>query len=337
MSANIVITGAAGFIGVYKTLEAIKDVNVKFIFLIDTNFDKDPFSLFKRQIMASDKVQIIEKDIMDLNEYIFTVNIHSIYHFAAIHREPGHQYFEYFAGNIPQLKRILRLSTKIGCRNIIFTSSIAVYGDLSQSKAEGDLLVPSSGYGVSKCICEEMLKAWQSESAQNKVLIARPGVVYGFGEGGNVDRLARLVKFGVVPRIGRSSAPKASVYVKELLNQLDFGMKYMNAKNKKQFIFNATYTPNPSIDVFIREISSAMNKNVMIVPVPYLVLIIFANLFQYLSAVLPFKNRVHPKRVEKYIKPNLVENRALAEIGYECKYGFKASIFDWIENDPRFR
>ena len=47
---------------------------------------------------------------------------------AAIHKEPGHNEIEYFQTNVNGSKNICEFAKNVNCKNIIFTSSISVYG-----------------------------------------------------------------------------------------------------------------------------------------------------------------------------------------------------------------
>src|SRR6267154_5289758 len=51
-----------------------------------------------------------------------------IFNFAAVHREPGHLPHEYFETNLKGAAAICSYAEAINCKNIFFTSSIAVYG-----------------------------------------------------------------------------------------------------------------------------------------------------------------------------------------------------------------
>src|SRR5882724_1809656 len=84
-----------------------------------------------------------------------------IFNFAAVHREPGHAREEYFDTNLAGAKNVCAFAEQSGCRNILFTSSIAVYGSLDKPTSETCLPYPASPYGISKLCAELIHKRWR--------------------------------------------------------------------------------------------------------------------------------------------------------------------------------
>jgi len=82
-----------------------------------------------------------------------------------------------------------------GVKQLIFMSSIIVYGDSSSSKKVIDkntVPTPNNFYGNSKLQAEEGIK--HLESDKFKIVILRPPMIYGKGSKGNYPRLAKLAK-----------------------------------------------------------------------------------------------------------------------------------------------
>ena len=82
---------------------------------------------------------------------------------------------------------------QVDCRRILFTSSISPYGSNASEKDERSLTVPETPYGGSKLVAEKIHIAWQRGSGDRRLVIVRPGVIFGPGEGGNVTRLVKGV------------------------------------------------------------------------------------------------------------------------------------------------
>lgn len=82
-----------------------------------------------------------------------------------------------------------------GVKQLIFMSSIIVYGDSSSSKRviDGNTIpTPSSFYGNSKLQAEEGIKRLESDNF--KIVVLRPPMIYGKGSKGNYPRLANMAK-----------------------------------------------------------------------------------------------------------------------------------------------
>lgn len=82
-----------------------------------------------------------------------------------------------------------------GVKQLIFMSSIIVYGDGSESKRvidEDTVAKPSNFYGDSKLQAEEGIQELEDDSF--KVVILRPPMIYGKGSKGNYPRLASFAR-----------------------------------------------------------------------------------------------------------------------------------------------
>ena len=146
---NLVIFGGCGFIGIHY---AIKNLyNFDKIFLIDLNKPKNLFLIEKfKKLIESQKVFFINSDIRNNLINLDIENISLIADFAAVHREPGHKEDEYFNTNVVGSNNICKFAENGNCRNIIFTSSISVYGSGDHKKNEDTKPLPDTPYGKSK-------------------------------------------------------------------------------------------------------------------------------------------------------------------------------------------
>lgn len=115
------------------------------------------------------QLDILDKDALE--KKIGQIKPDVVLHFAAKIRVdesvkiPG----EYFNNNITGSINLLESMTKLGIKNIIFSSSAAVYGNTktSVSLKESDKCQPSNPYGLSKLVVEQLLNSYQITSAIN--------------------------------------------------------------------------------------------------------------------------------------------------------------------------
>ncbi len=76
------------------------------------------------------------------------------------------------------------------CRNLVFLSSISVYGDVEVTEVDENTEVRSPGpYGTSKYVCEQLLESFKE--SLSIVALRLPGVI---GRGAKRPWLARLVR-----------------------------------------------------------------------------------------------------------------------------------------------
>ena len=77
-----------------------------------------------------------------------------IFNLAAVHTTPGHEDWEYYHTNVLGACNVCRYASEIGARQIVFTSSISVYGPGEAPKDEDTKITPVSAYGRSKMMAE---------------------------------------------------------------------------------------------------------------------------------------------------------------------------------------
>ena len=145
-----------------------------------------------------------------------------IFNLAAIHREPGHTYHEYFDTNIPGANNVCDLARKTGIRNVFFTSSIAPYGRSKNVRTESSNLYPETAYGISKAIAEKIHESWLGESTDRRLIICRPSVIFGPRDPGNVYRMIKGLKKGTFVLPNGGNVIKAYGYVFGLVESILF-------------------------------------------------------------------------------------------------------------------
>ncbi len=171
-----------------------------------------------------------------------------IFNFAAVHRTPGHPDHAYFETNIRGAENVCAFAEKWGIKNIVFTSSIAPYGAAEKLKEETTLPTPNTPYGISKLVAEKIHVAWKNGSANRKLTIVRPGVVFGKGENGNFTRLYWGIRKHTFAYPGRKDTIKACVYVKELVR---FIMWNVEVRKTPCEIYNCTFEPAYTIEQIV--------------------------------------------------------------------------------------
>ncbi|MDR9828616.1 NAD-dependent epimerase/dehydratase family protein [Vibrio sp. FNV 38] len=309
-SLNILITGASGFIGTHLIRSLREQSHTIFALDIVPPREKHP------------DVTYLQHDIRTLSELVLPVTIDRIYNFAAIHTTPGHEDIEYFDTNIHGAIEVVQLAKQHKTKEIIFTSSISVYGPNEESLNETSQLTPNSAYGYSKAQAEKIHLAWARDANAHCLTIVRPAVVFGEGEGGNFTRLAKVLRRGVFPFPGRTDTIKACIYVKELVMAID----YIHSQNQSVAIFNGAfnqkYTIEQIVDTF-RQVSFPKVKKVLI---PEAILMGSA------KVIACFKGLglgINPERITKLVRSTNIEPSHLTQSGYQYQYDLSAALEDW--------
>ena len=314
----IIVFGGSGFIGTHLICNLLKK-NIKII-----------SADIKEPKIKMDSVEYIYADVRDLSKLTINSRIDTIYNFAAIHTTPGHKDIEYFSTNVFGAIEVTKFATRQSVNEIVFTSSIAVYGSSEDEKNETSTLLATSAYGVSKRQAEGIHRQWFETNNEAKLIIVRPSVVFGQGEGGNYSRLARILDKGFFIYPGRKDTIKGCIYIKELLASIDFAQR----NTEKVVIFNAVFPNKYSIEDIVECFKRNYFHKVKLFMVPIKFVIYTARL---LSVFDYYHLGINKERVMKLVKSTNIEPKWLVDHGYKFSYELDTSIRDWyIDTGKKF-
>lgn len=253
-----------------------------------------------------------------------------IFNFAAIHREPGHTYQEYFDTNIPGAENINRCARTSGVKNIFFTSSIAPYGRSLHQRTESSTLYPETAYGISKALAEKIHLQWLYEDSTRRLIIVRPSVIFGPHDPGNVYRMIKSLKKGTFVLPNGGNVVKAYGYVYGLVESMLFTM------NQKERLIVYNYTENPVVPlnemVNIAKKTLEINKPTLKLPVAFLV--VLASVIKVGFKVIGKTSDIHPVRVRKAGFPTNIKPDYLIKNNFDFKYNFKNALEHWKSVSP---
>lgn len=177
---SILICGGAGYIGshtVYKLIEQGKDV------VIIDNLQSGHIGA------VHPKAKFYKGDIRDASilDKIFTENkIESIVHFAAnsLVGESMEKPLLYFNNNVYGMQILLESMVKHNIKNIVFSSTAAVYGEPKRVPIlEDDETNPANTYGETKLTMEKMMKWCNKAYGINYVALRYFNVAGSLGDG----------------------------------------------------------------------------------------------------------------------------------------------------------
>lgn len=241
---------------------------------------------------------------------------------AAVHREPGHELHEYYDTNVTGARNVARYADQVGCRNIFFMSSTSPYGSTSGPKDESSALYPESAYGMSKLAAELILERWFDQEGDRRLVICRPGVIYGPGEQGNIARMIRAVRGGYFVFPGDRTVRKSYAYVEGLVESIDFAL----SQSEPYVLYNYVERNTETLDELVRAVQEEFGCHRPAVSVPRQVLVGAAVVAQ---AATYGRSPLHPTRVRKASIPTHVVPRWLLDHGFEFRYDFSTSLRHW--------
>lgn len=332
-----VVFGGTGFIGSYFSWYLLENHLADKIFLVDTEPLEAKSSEFRKKLFASDsRVVFMQGDVRNSLDWLsLSETVTLIANFAAIHREPGHEDWEYYHTNLLGAENVCAWAEKVNCNHIIFTSSISPYGPSEEVKDERSLPSPVTAYGGSKLAAEKIHQIWQARNdASRRLVIVRPGVVFGPGEGGNVSRLVKAVIHRYFFYIGNQDTRKAGVYVKELCHAMWWVLQRQPDCGEHVSLFNMSMNPGPSMQDYVNTVCSVAGVKRFVPGLPYRLLLIVAYLIDAVARSLGIKHPFSPVRIRKLVRSTNILPNYLVENGYEYRYTLDAAFADWRTSCP---
>lgn len=316
---SCVIFGGAGFIGTHLTRHFLANKRFQRVHIADirpTVLEGVPGISYSH----TDVRELIPADLVsDSPEWIFNL--------AAIHREPGHEPHEYFDTNLPGARNVCAYAEAVDCRNVYFTSSISVYGPTSGPTRETSPLRPTTPYGGSKLPAELIHESWRRAGQGRRLMVSRPGVVYGPGDPGNIMRMIRAIKKGYFAYPGQPDIMKSYAYIYGFINSVDFVM----ARDDAQITYNYVETPTEPLANLVTTVKAFLDCKALVLPLPLGVLVPVARMIQM---VLGSRNPIHPVRVRKAATSTHIIPQTLLDLGFEFKYDFAKSLEHWRRVSP---
>ncbi|MFT7157892.1 MAG: nucleoside-diphosphate-sugar epimerase [Parvicella sp.] len=308
---NVIIFGGSGFIGTHfqSYLNNEDEIEVH-------SFDLRPQSGSK---MLDVRGRIDIKGEFTSDDIIINL--------AAVHTTPGHPDHEYFETNMLGAKNVCAFAERVGIDNIIFTSSIAPYGASEDQKTEDTLPMPNTPYGISKLVAEHIHKEWAAKDKSRRLMILRPGVVFGKGENGNFTRLASAISKGIFFYPGRKDTIKACIYVKELVHQ---AWTLFNKQEESAKTYNVAYEPAFTIEQIASAIAKVQGKKAPDIVMPSM----FLNLIAIALRVTGIGNAIgiHPDRVKKLMNSTNISGEQLRKRIGRYRYNFEEALADWYQD-----
>jgi len=276
MIKNILITGGAGYIGSHVTEVLLK--NKKNVFIVDnlsTGYKKlinTNANFFKIDINNSKK----------MHEIIIKNNIDSVIHLAAVLSvgESEKNPKKYKKINIIGTKKLLLAIDKTNVRNIIFSSTCAVYKDGYLKVSEKTKLEPTSVYGKTKLKGEKLIKFFCKKNKINYGILRFFNVAGASSSGkiGQINQGDQLFKnlsvevqkkYPVFKIYGNNYRTKDGTCVRDYIHVSDIAEIHNQVlekiyKKKISKVLNCGYGKGISVNESVNEFKKYANKNLKI-------------------------------------------------------------------------
>jgi nucleoside-diphosphate-sugar epimerase len=314
MSVTAVIFGGCGFLGTHLARALEENAEYGRIVLADMHKPRElgPKSCY----VACDVCAPI--DIAVAGEV-------EVYNFAAVHRTPGHDDWEYFWTNCLGAINICRFASRVGALRMVFASSQGVYGPQEQPVDEGVPPAPVTAYGKSKLVAESIHEMWQGESPERRrLIVVRPAVTFGEGEHGHFALLARTLRRRRFVYPGRKTTIKACAPVEELARSIAF----MSRFDEPVIRYVYAYPERTTTEYIARAFHDAAGYGEPKWVAPQWLMLALAGCFEA-AAKLGIRTPISRARVRKLIQSTNVYPSELVQRGWAFQFDLTEALRRW--------
>lgn len=301
---SILFIGASGFVGTRLTDLCKKDFAI-------TNLDKQQSPFFNELTTLGDvrNPVDIEKALQGKRTVVLL---------AAEHRDDVSPTSLYYDVNVQGTKNVLAAMDKAGVKNIIFTSSVAVYGLNKQNPNEQHPADPFNHYGKSKWQAEEALREWYNQNPQEKSLtIIRPTVIFGERNRGNVYNLLKQIASGKFLMVGKGTNYKSMAYVGNIAAFIKYHLQ--NTQPGYQ-VFNYIDKPDLNMNELVSQVEKSLNKHIPSTHFPYWLGMLGGYGFDILGKITGKKFSVSSVRVKKFCATTQFDSTKAHNCGFKAPY-----------------
>jgi nucleoside-diphosphate-sugar epimerase len=298
------LTGGSGFIGSH----------------FHNAFDNE--SLINLDLVKPDfnyKSIFIQGDIRkesDVSKAVQNRGIERIISLAAKHHDFGIGHDEYFDTNEDGTRVICKVAEQNDINEIIFYSSVAVYGSLENASNEQIKPNPSSPYGASKLAGERVLLNWAKNDPRRKLIIMRPVVVFGENNYANMYSLIRQIDSGFYFHLGKADNIKSIAYVENLVQAtIELSHRLENGVH----IFNYADEPQLTTRQISTFISEKLGSKIQIT-LPMGLALILALPFDWLIKLSGRNLPISTDRIKKLGTQTLHSGKKVTDLGFTPKY-----------------
>lgn len=199
------------------------------------------------------------------------LNVDSVVHLAArvhvMHELVKDPLAEFRKINVVPTIDLARQAAKAGVRRFIFISSIKVNGEstpIDRPFTADDIPAPVDPYGISKYEAElELAKV--AEETGMELVILRPVIVYGVGVSANFKEMMGWLNKGLPLPFGLVKNRRSLVAIDNLVDFIFTCLVHPKAANQKFLVSDGMDLSTPEL---LKLTASAMNKRILLIPVP---------------------------------------------------------------------
>ena len=249
---------------------------------------------------------------------------------AAEHKDNVSPKSLYYDVNVKGTQNVLDSMDRNGVKNLIFTSSVAVYGLNKQSPNEDSSKDPFNDYGKSKLMAENRIIDWYNINKMNKsITIIRPTVIFGKKNRGNVFNLLKQIFSKRFIMIGDGNNKKSMAYVE---NVALFIKNRLEANKMGCEIYNYVDKPDLTMNELVNEIELISDLKIPKFKLYYVLALIIGYVFDFLSLIFNRPLNISSVRIKKFCSTTQFSSKKINHI-FHPKYSLTEALKITILNE----
>jgi nucleoside-diphosphate-sugar epimerase len=228
--------------------------------------------------------------------------------------------------NVGGTENVLQAAVEEGVRRVVFTSSVAVYGESAPDGADETTPPrPSRAYGESKVMAEEACWRYHARGLVETVAL-RPCFIYGPRDRHFTPNAVRVLRGGWFPMVGGGLAPLDLVHVEDVVQAHLLAARTPQAAGRA---YNVTDGRRRTVRELVELASHALGVRVRKVPVPAWALTPAAMVLRAPARAVGAAGAdlLSPGNLRAMLAPHHFSiARARAELGYEPRHQAESSL-----------
>lgn len=313
---KVTIIGGSGFVGTHL-LSYLCDNQVANVFNIDKVMsEKHPQFTHIGDVLNLPKLtqQLEGTDVVVL--------------LAAEHRDDVTPISQYYTVNVQGIRNTLEAMEVNGVKNILFTSSVAIYGLDRPNPDESFIAAPFNHYGKSKWGAELVLQEWYKDHPEWNITIIRPTVIFGEGNRGNVFNLLSQIASGRFMMIGSGKNQKSMAYVGNIVAFISY---LLVKQNNGYNVYNYADKPDFNTNDLVQHTGKILNRKIPTLRIPYWLGMLGGYGFDLLARVSGKKMSVSSVRVKKFCAVTQYDATKAASTGFIAPYTLEEGLRRMLE------
>lgn len=319
---RVLVTGGSGFIGSRLVEELLKKGHTVRI------LDKAMSSRYPDICQIGDvrDPEAVDRAVKDVD---------LVYNLAAEHRDDVRPISLYYEVNVNGAKILADACAANGVKQIIFTSSVAIYGLNVGTPSESTSPNPFNDYGRSKLQAEEVLQQWQSADPSRRLTIVRPAVVFGEGNRGNVFNLVKQITSGHFVMVGKGDNRKSMGYVGNVAAFLAF---MGTSATSGITVCNYADKPDLSMNELVTLVRKTTGKASKALPrLPYWIGLAGGRCFDGIAGFTGRNFPISTVRIKKFCADTTISVDALGQTGFQPSYTLHQGMERFLKHEFEVR